>query len=189
VTRVWACVRRGVRHGRDAGDLGRGLPAVLWERSAGQVVQVCVTVLALATFASPVRAALRIALAASAVCVIAAVLVVPILPRHGSARMARARQAVASVLRAGRRRLGVLLAGLGAAQGVATGTTYGMSTIAPHSARTLTSAPIADVQPPDATMSSTSRFAGSGGCGWLTTTRAPGRRHGERDRLPRLRRR
>jgi glycosyltransferase 2 family protein len=56
-------VHRGVRHG-DAGDLGRGL-------------------------------------AASAVCVIAAVLVVPILPQHGSARIRTGRQAVASDLRAG----------------------------------------------------------------------------------------
>ena len=32
-------VDRAVRHGRDAGDVGRGLRAVAWERSAGQVVQ------------------------------------------------------------------------------------------------------------------------------------------------------
>lgn len=31
-------VRRGVRHGRAAGDVGRGLRAVVWERTAGQVV-------------------------------------------------------------------------------------------------------------------------------------------------------
>ena len=33
-------VHRGVRHGRDVGDVGRGLRAVGWERTAGQVVQV-----------------------------------------------------------------------------------------------------------------------------------------------------
>src|SRR5918994_1945729 len=32
-------VHRGLRHGIDAGDLGRGLRAVFWERVAGQVVQ------------------------------------------------------------------------------------------------------------------------------------------------------
>ena len=32
-------VHRGVRHGRDVDDVGRGLRAVAWERSAGQVVQ------------------------------------------------------------------------------------------------------------------------------------------------------
>ena len=40
-------VHRGVRHGRDAGDVGRGLRAVAWERSAGQVVQVALTLLVL----------------------------------------------------------------------------------------------------------------------------------------------
>ena len=37
-------VHRGVRHGRDVGDVGRGLRAVGWERSAGQVVQLALTV-------------------------------------------------------------------------------------------------------------------------------------------------
>ena len=37
-------VHRGVRHGRDVGDVGRGLRAVAWERAAGQVVQVVLAV-------------------------------------------------------------------------------------------------------------------------------------------------
>jgi uncharacterized membrane protein YbhN (UPF0104 family) len=94
-------VHRGVRHGREAGDLGRGLRAVLWERSAGQVVQVCVTVAVLATFPSPVRQVLRISLPVLALSVLAAVLVVPVLIRHGSSRWARARHTAASDLRAG----------------------------------------------------------------------------------------
>ena len=32
-------VHRGISHGRDTSDVGRGLRAVAWERSAGQVVQ------------------------------------------------------------------------------------------------------------------------------------------------------
>ena len=32
-------VHRGLQHGIDVGDLGRGLRAVVWERVAGQVVQ------------------------------------------------------------------------------------------------------------------------------------------------------
>lgn len=35
-------VNRGVRHGRGADDVGRGLRSVLWERTAGQVVLVVV---------------------------------------------------------------------------------------------------------------------------------------------------
>ena len=36
-------VSRAVRHGRDVGDTARGLRAVVWERSAGQAVQVALT--------------------------------------------------------------------------------------------------------------------------------------------------
>jgi hypothetical protein len=50
-------VHRGVRHGLDAGDLGRGLRAVVWERVAGQVVQVAVAVAVLLVLPSPVPTA------------------------------------------------------------------------------------------------------------------------------------
>jgi uncharacterized membrane protein YbhN (UPF0104 family) len=50
-------VHRGISHGRDTRDVGRGLRAVAWERSAGQVVQVFLTVALLLFMASPVRAA------------------------------------------------------------------------------------------------------------------------------------
>ena len=52
-------VHRGVRHGRDAGDIGRGLRAVAWERFAGQVVQVAITVVALLVLPSPVHSRCR----------------------------------------------------------------------------------------------------------------------------------
>jgi glycosyltransferase 2 family protein len=48
-------VHRGVRHGRQAGDAGRGLRAVGWERLAGQLVQAGVAVVVLLLFPSPVR--------------------------------------------------------------------------------------------------------------------------------------
>jgi uncharacterized membrane protein YbhN (UPF0104 family) len=48
-------VHRGVTHGRDAGDTGRGLRAVAWERLAGQVVQALVVVAILLLLPSPVR--------------------------------------------------------------------------------------------------------------------------------------
>ena len=51
-------VHRGVRHGLDAGDVGRGLRAVGWERAAGQVVFVVLAVLALLVLDSPVRPAM-----------------------------------------------------------------------------------------------------------------------------------
>ena len=47
-------VDRAVRHGRDAGDVGRGLRAVAWERSAGQVVQLALALGVLLLIPSPV---------------------------------------------------------------------------------------------------------------------------------------
>ena len=51
-------VHRGISHGRDTSDVGRGLRAVAWERSAGQVVQAVLTVAVLLVLPSPVRGAM-----------------------------------------------------------------------------------------------------------------------------------
>jgi glycosyltransferase 2 family protein len=48
-------VHRGVSHGRDVGDVGGALRAVVWERAAGQVVQVVLTIAVLLMLPSPVR--------------------------------------------------------------------------------------------------------------------------------------
>jgi glycosyltransferase 2 family protein len=48
-------VHRGVTHGRETRDVGRGLRAVAWERSAGQVVQVVLTLAVLLALPSPVQ--------------------------------------------------------------------------------------------------------------------------------------
>ncbi len=60
-------VHRAVRRGREVGDIGHAVRAVVWERSAGQVVQVVLTVLVLLALPSPVRAVMPpIALAVAA---------------------------------------------------------------------------------------------------------------------------
>ncbi len=51
-------VDRGVRHGRDSGDAARGVRAVVWERVAGQVVQVAMTLVVLLLVPSPFGSAL-----------------------------------------------------------------------------------------------------------------------------------
>ena len=51
-------VHRGFSHGRDTSDVGRGLRAVAWERSAGQIVQVVLTVAVLLVLPSPVQSAM-----------------------------------------------------------------------------------------------------------------------------------
>ena len=53
-------VHRGFSHGRDTSDVGRGLRAVAWERSAGQMVQIVLTVAVLLILPSPVRSVMPV---------------------------------------------------------------------------------------------------------------------------------
>ena len=68
-------VHRGVRHGRDADDVGRGMRAVVWERSAGQVVQVILTIAVLLVLPSPVRSSMPLVAAALVAAALVLVLV------------------------------------------------------------------------------------------------------------------
>jgi glycosyltransferase 2 family protein len=63
-------VHRGVVHGRDVDDVGRGLRAVAWERTAGQVVQTVLTIVVLLLLPSPVRPYMPLVLFALAVAVV-----------------------------------------------------------------------------------------------------------------------
>jgi uncharacterized membrane protein YbhN (UPF0104 family) len=94
-------VHRGWSHGRDTSDVGRGLRAVTWERSAGQVVQLVLTIAVLLVLPSPVQsvvpfAALALMATAAGVAVSARVR-----PAVGRSRWARLRRAVARDLRHG----------------------------------------------------------------------------------------
>jgi uncharacterized membrane protein YbhN (UPF0104 family) len=69
-------VHRGVSHGRDVRDVSRGLRAVAWERSAGQVVQIVLTVGVLLVLPSTVHSsmlpvAIAVALAAAGIALLA----------------------------------------------------------------------------------------------------------------------
>lgn len=87
-------VHRGVRHGRDAGDAGRGLRAVGWERLAGQVVQAVIALVVLLLLPSPVRSSVPAMLGVLAAGVMVAALVVrqvpPTGPTSSGPRMLRA---------------------------------------------------------------------------------------------------
>src|ERR671910_270107 len=64
-------VHRGISHGRDTSDIGRGLGGGGLERAAGQVVQVVITVAMLLVLPSPVHAVMplvALALIAVAIC-------------------------------------------------------------------------------------------------------------------------
>jgi uncharacterized membrane protein YbhN (UPF0104 family) len=94
-------VHRAVTHGRRAGDVGRGLRAVGWERLWGQAIQAVVTVVVLLTLPSPVRPVLPYVLAGAAGVAGCAVLVVRRAARRGRPRLARAARAVSADLRSG----------------------------------------------------------------------------------------
>ena len=84
-------VHRGVRHGRDADDVGRGMRAVVWERSAGQVVQVMLTIAVLLLLPSPVRSSMPLVAAALAAAALGLALV--------GSRWKRARNTVVADIR------------------------------------------------------------------------------------------
>jgi uncharacterized membrane protein YbhN (UPF0104 family) len=89
-------VHRGVRTGRDVGDVGNGLRAVARERAAGQVVQISATGLLLLVLPSPVRTTAPRLVLGTALTVLVAVLATRALRTgslselSGSARLARA---------------------------------------------------------------------------------------------------
>jgi uncharacterized membrane protein YbhN (UPF0104 family) len=114
-------VHRAVSHGRDAGDVGRGIRAVVWERTAGQVVQAVIAMAVLFAFPSPVRPYLPAVTALVVAAGLGAVLlarVVPqvarVVPQGGLSRLPRAlRTAKADIrdgLLGGRNWLGIVLA-------------------------------------------------------------------------------
>ena len=94
-------VHRGISHGRDSGDVGRGLRAVAWERSAGQVVQVVLTVVVLLALPSPVRSAMPLVAIAVVVALSGVVLVARTRPRGGDSWWVRVRGAAARDVRDG----------------------------------------------------------------------------------------
>jgi uncharacterized membrane protein YbhN (UPF0104 family) len=94
-------VHRGASSGREAGNLGRGLRAVAWERAAGQVVQASAAVLVLSLVPSPVGAAMPVVITSVGICATAGVLAVRRAARTGSTRRGRAARAVIADVREG----------------------------------------------------------------------------------------
>jgi glycosyltransferase 2 family protein len=94
-------VQRGISHGRDTSDVVRGLRAVVWERSAGQAVQVVLTVAILLLLPSPVRAVVPLVALALLVAAAGIALATRVGPAVGSSRWARLRGAATRDLRDG----------------------------------------------------------------------------------------
>jgi uncharacterized membrane protein YbhN (UPF0104 family) len=94
-------VHRGFSHGRDVSDVGRGLRAVAWERSSGQVVQAVLTVAILLALPSPVRSSMPLIAIALLVALLGVALVARARPAGGHSRRARLRAAIAGDIRGG----------------------------------------------------------------------------------------
>jgi uncharacterized membrane protein YbhN (UPF0104 family) len=95
-------VHRAVRQGTEVGDVGRGLRAVGWERSAGQAVQLVLTLTVLLTLPSPVPRS--VTLAAGGCLVLAVTFSAALarrLPVYGPSRSARFGRAVVGDIRVG----------------------------------------------------------------------------------------
>jgi uncharacterized membrane protein YbhN (UPF0104 family) len=94
-------VHRGVSNGRDVSDVGRGLRAVAWERSAGQLVQAIVTVAVLLVLPSPVQSFMPLVAIALVAAVAGVVLIARARPGRGRSRWARIRSTVVCDIRDG----------------------------------------------------------------------------------------
>ena len=94
-------VSRALRHGRDVGDTARGLRAVIWERSAGQAVQVVLTLVVLLLMPSPVRPSVPAATTAVVAVAAGGVLLSLASARSRPSRVARVVRAGVADLRAG----------------------------------------------------------------------------------------
>jgi uncharacterized membrane protein YbhN (UPF0104 family) len=94
-------VHRAVSHGRDVGDVGRGLRAVAWERVAGQVVQVFVTIIVLLLLPSPVRSSMPVVATAVVGGALGTLVLIRVLPRGGPSVWARTVRGAATDLRDG----------------------------------------------------------------------------------------
>jgi glycosyltransferase 2 family protein len=92
-------VHRGVSHGRDVQNLGHGLRAVVWERSAGQVVQVLLTIAVLLVLPSPVRSSMPFVAVALLGTSVVVVLVACMHSGRGHSRWERARNAAVADIR------------------------------------------------------------------------------------------
>ncbi|MFD5966753.1 lysylphosphatidylglycerol synthase domain-containing protein [Streptomyces sp. NPDC060311] len=86
-------VHRAVRHGRSAGDLGRGVRSVVLERVAGQVALTVLAVVVLLTMPSPVRAGARHAAPLVGMALVGALAVVVALRMNRAPAPARRRRA------------------------------------------------------------------------------------------------
>lgn len=94
-------VHRGVSHGRDVNDVGRALRAVAWERTAGQVIQIVLTVIVLLALPSPLHSVTPTVAIVAVVGMVGFALLARARPPAARSAWARTRSAVSSDIRHG----------------------------------------------------------------------------------------
>jgi uncharacterized membrane protein YbhN (UPF0104 family) len=94
-------VHRGISHGRDVNDVGRAVRSVAWERFAGQVVQVLLTVVVLLALPSPVHSFMPLVAIAVVVAALGVVLLARARPDGARSAGAGIRSAAAGDIREG----------------------------------------------------------------------------------------
>jgi uncharacterized membrane protein YbhN (UPF0104 family) len=107
-------VHRGVSHGREVHDVGRALRSVAWERFAGQLVQVLLTLVVLLALPSPVQSSMPLVAIAVVVAAFGVLLVTQARPDATRSAWARLLSGAAGDIRNGllarRAWLGIALA-------------------------------------------------------------------------------
>jgi uncharacterized membrane protein YbhN (UPF0104 family) len=94
-------VHRGVTHGREVHDVGRALRAVVWERTAGQVVQAVLTISVLLVLPSPVSSPMPIVAGAAIMVALGLVGLSRMRMGGDGSRLVRVRNAVVTDIRNG----------------------------------------------------------------------------------------
>jgi uncharacterized membrane protein YbhN (UPF0104 family) len=94
-------VHRGISHGREVHDVSRALRVVVWERTAGQVVQAVMTISVLLVLPSPVRPSMPVVAGATVAVALGAVLVGRVFKGGARSRWARLRKVVVTDIRNG----------------------------------------------------------------------------------------
>jgi uncharacterized membrane protein YbhN (UPF0104 family) len=94
-------VHRAVRRGRDVGRVGHAVRIVAWERTAGQAVQIVLTMIVLLVLPSPVRSFMPIIVGSVGAIALMTVLMAHTLPRHAPSALVGIGRALIADLRVG----------------------------------------------------------------------------------------
>jgi uncharacterized membrane protein YbhN (UPF0104 family) len=93
-------LHRGVRQGEESHEVSRALRSVMWDRAAGQIVQIVLAAATLVALASPVQPALAVIVGVSVALVAVVALTVLLIPRRGPSWPAKVARTIRNDVRA-----------------------------------------------------------------------------------------